>query len=201
MACDTVGSYGSLARYSNINRIVKVGKTMVAADGDISDFQMVKKTLDEFEIEQQCIGDGFFYSTSEIFHRLTTLMYEKRTEMNPYWNNLVICGANGGKPFIGVTDKLGTPYECDFAATGFGLHIAQPLLAENWKPDMSYDSAKALISDALRLCFYRDARAGDRVRFGRVEGANEVVIDENPVQLKTNWGYKFFENSTWDLPH
>ena len=42
------GSYGSMAMYRNIRRIVKVGKhTLVAGSGDFSDFQTIARTLDQ----------------------------------------------------------------------------------------------------------------------------------------------------------
>lgn len=202
IASDTIGSYGSLQRFTNIKRITKVGKTLIGADGDLSDFQHLEKFLEAFEIEEQCIGDGFFYSPKEMFHRLTTLLYEKRSKVDPFWNNLVVAGTDDqtNQPFIGCTDKLGTPFECDFVATGFGLHIAQPLLAKRWKADMTYDQAKELVTDALKLCFYRDCRAGDNVLFAKAEGSNEVEIDEKSTKLQTRWNYDAFSKSTWDLP-
>ena len=54
MACDTLGSYGSLARYAKTDRIVKVGDfALVGADGDMSDFQEIKKIIQEIEFEDK----------------------------------------------------------------------------------------------------------------------------------------------------
>mmetsp|Transcript_16296 Transcript_16296/g.19803 ORF Transcript_16296/g.19803 Transcript_16296/m.19803 type:complete len:179 (+) Transcript_16296:274-810(+) len=127
MAGDTLGSYGGLARFTNVERITKIGSTLVGADGDYSDFQYIKKFLDEMETEEKCIDDGISYSANEIAHRLTSLLYYKRSEMNPLWNNLVIAGVSevdgNMVPFLSTTDKIGTAYEADFIATGFGLHL------------------------------------------------------------------------------
>ena len=41
-------SYGSLARFADVKRIVPAGKfTLVGGSGDLSDFQYIIKTLDE----------------------------------------------------------------------------------------------------------------------------------------------------------
>ena len=41
------GSYGSLARFRDVSRLVKVGdKTLVGAGGDIADYHAVKDLLD-----------------------------------------------------------------------------------------------------------------------------------------------------------
>ena len=43
-AADTLGSYGSLARYPDIERVIKVNdNTVVACSGDIADFQVGRK--------------------------------------------------------------------------------------------------------------------------------------------------------------
>ena len=50
MAADTLGSYGSLSRFHDIQRIIKVGgNTMLGAGGEISDFQQVTEALQELE--------------------------------------------------------------------------------------------------------------------------------------------------------
>ena len=47
MTADCLGSYGSLARFRDLNRLLKVGDfTTVGASGDISDFQYLTHTLE-----------------------------------------------------------------------------------------------------------------------------------------------------------
>lgn len=46
IAADMLGSYGSLARFRNISRIMQVNKsTMLGASGDYADFQYLKQVL------------------------------------------------------------------------------------------------------------------------------------------------------------
>jgi len=50
MAADTLGSYGSLSRFHNINRVIKINNgTMLGAGGEISDFQQVTDALEALE--------------------------------------------------------------------------------------------------------------------------------------------------------
>ena len=47
MSADTLASYGSLARFKDIQRLKPVGDyTVVGAGGDMSDFQYLEKTLE-----------------------------------------------------------------------------------------------------------------------------------------------------------
>lgn len=48
VACDTLGAYGSTKRYKSIERIKRINDHVVlAASGEISDFQYILKLLDE----------------------------------------------------------------------------------------------------------------------------------------------------------
>lgn len=47
MAADMLGSYGSLARFRDIERLYPVGDfTVVGASGDLSDYQYIQHILD-----------------------------------------------------------------------------------------------------------------------------------------------------------
>jgi 20S proteasome subunit beta 7 len=48
LAADTLGSYGSMARFKNIERLTKVGDyTCIGASGEISDYQYIQELLEE----------------------------------------------------------------------------------------------------------------------------------------------------------
>lgn len=57
-------------------------------------------------------------------------MYARRSKVDPLWNSLIVAGVDRrtAKPFLGYVDLLGTTYESPTIATGFGMHLAQPLL-------------------------------------------------------------------------
>ena len=48
LAADMLGSYGSMARYRNISRIMNVNNnTAIAGAGDYADFQFLKEVLEQ----------------------------------------------------------------------------------------------------------------------------------------------------------
>lgn len=66
-------------------------------------------------------------------------------------------------------DLLGTTYTSPTLATGFGAHLAQPLLrkaTEGREGDLTKEEAEAVLVDCMRVLFYRDARSINKVRFG-----------------------------------
>ena len=71
-------------------------------------------------------------------------------------------------PFLGVVDKIGTAYEDDVLATGFGAYIALPLMREKYRPDMEEGEARALLMDCLGILFFRDCRALNPVQIAKV---------------------------------
>lgn len=200
MACDTMGSYGSMARYLDVRRITSMGDTLVGGSGDISDFQYLTEFLKEMETEEECIGDGIEYSPKEVFSRLTRLLYYQRSQMNPYWNSLVVGGVDKttDEVFLACTDKIGTPFLADYVATGFGLHLAKPILADKWREDLSEEEARELLKECLRVCYYRDARASNKVIFSKAERGKKVEIDAESSTLATKWDFEEFKQTTWE---
>jgi 20S proteasome subunit beta 7 len=94
-------------------------------------------------------------------------MYARRNKMDPLWNGLVVGGFRDGKGFLGLVDMYGTTYEDDTVATGYGAHIARPLLrtaVEAVPGGLSEAQAVKLLEDNMRILYYRDARACSRVR-------------------------------------
>ena len=60
IAADTLGSYGSLARFTEIQRVIKVNETtIVGAGGDFADFQFLSDIIKQKQIDEECADDGF----------------------------------------------------------------------------------------------------------------------------------------------
>ena len=56
LAADNLASYGSMARFQDIERLIKVGKyTVVGVGGDISDFQYLQRLLDALTYDHEGI--------------------------------------------------------------------------------------------------------------------------------------------------
>lgn len=46
--------------------------------------------------------------------------YQRRNKFNPLWNEVLVAGYKNGKPFLGQLDMIGTAFEDNCLATGFG---------------------------------------------------------------------------------
>jgi 20S proteasome subunit beta 7 len=195
MAADTLASYGSLARYKDVRRMHQVGKyTLIGASGELSDFQSIQESLEKMDQEDVNQDDGYNKTPSEYFNYLRAMMYHRRNKFNPLWNQLLVAGYKDGKSFLGYVDLIGTAYEEDFIATGFGAYLAIPLIRERWHADMDEGEARALLEDCLRVLFYRDCRASPRVQIAKATEQGTLVSD--PYEITTEW-----ETANYDLRH
>eukprot|EP01137_Pigoraptor_chileana_P004048 Opistho-2@45174 len=188
LAADTLASYGSMARFMDVPRLTKINDTtLLGMSGDYADFQSVQTTLESLIIEDESVDDGHRLSPVAIHSYLTRVMYNRRSKFNPLWNEFLVAGFKEGRSFLGFVDKLGVAYEDACIATGYGAYIAVPLLraALEKKPTMTEAEARKLLTDSLRVLFYRDARSLNRYQIAVVSAAG-VKIDE-PKMLDTNW--------------
>ena len=190
IAADTLGSYGSLAKYRPLSRILKVNDTTVmGTSGDYADLQFMKSIIEQKVIDEACIADGFSYSPKSIYSWLTRVMYNRRTKMNPLWNTVIVGGIQQGKPFLGYVDKLGVAYEAKSVATGYGAYIAQPLLRDaldkSPEPGMSDAEARDVIGRCLSVLFYRDARSWNEYELAVVTKDGASI--HGPLTCNTDW--------------
>lgn len=191
LASDTLASYGSLARFRDIQRVIKVGDySVVGASGELSDFQYIQHVLEGVMIDEYCEDDGHTLSAKNVYELLGRIMYNRRSKVDPLWNSLVVGGFRNGERFLGYVDLLGTTYESSTIATGYGSYIAQPLLrkaVEGNEDTLTEEEAKKIMEESLRVLYYRDARSLNRVQIASVTAAG-VKISE-PYALETDWGF------------
>jgi 20S proteasome subunit beta 7 len=195
IAADTLASYGSLARYKDVRRIRQVGpSTIIGATGEYSDFQSIVEMMDGLHQSDINYDDGYIRSPSEVHHYLRSVMYQRRNKFNPLWNMLLVAGYQNSGPFLGYVDLIGTAYEENYIATGFGGYMALPIMRERWHADMEEGEARALLEDCLRVMFYRDCRASSRIQIAKSTAEETIVSD--PYVLQTDW-----EVATYDQRH
>ncbi|KAG6832645.1 hypothetical protein H0H87_001018 [Tephrocybe sp. NHM501043] len=191
MAADNLASYGSLARFKDIQRLQAVGEhTVIGAGGDMSDFQYIQAILDELIVDEFTAQDGHSLGPAEIHNYLAQVMYARRSKMNPLWNALLVGGVKDGKRFLAFVDLLGTTYSASTLATGYGAHIAQPLLrqaVEGKEDDLTEEEALRILEQSMKVLFYRDARSLDKYQVATVT-AEGVKISETK-RLETSWGF------------
>lgn len=146
IAADTLVSYGSLASFRNVDRVFKVNdKCIIGAGLDFADFQYIKRYINEKIDEDFCYDDKIELKPRSLYNWLTRMMYNKRSRMDPLWVDLVVGGIQDGEPFLGHVDLRGRSYEDKVIATGYGKHLAVPLLREySEKKDYLLDLPSAL---------------------------------------------------------
>jgi len=195
LAADTLASYGSLARYKDVRRIKKIGEsTLIGGSGEISDFQSVIEMLENMHQEDINEDDGYQKTPSEVYNYLRAVMYQKRNKGNPFWNQFLVAGFKNDAPFLGYVDLIGTAYEENYISTGFGAYLAIPLIREKWHPDIDEGEARGLLEDCLKVMFYRDCRASNRIQIAKATAAG-ILISE-PYELATDW-----ETANFDARH
>jgi len=193
VAADTLGFYGSLARYDKIRRMEAVGvrkDTLVAAGGDLSDYQYIVKTVEARAVEEYALDDGAAMSPAALHSWLTRMMYQRRSKMDPLWNSVVVAGCRDGKPYLGASTMLGIAFEDNFVASGIGAHLALPLLRKRWTTTLTEADAKTLLEDCMRVLFYRDTRASPVITIGKADATGASVSD--PITLSSHWEYPAF---------
>ncbi|CAH1111380.1 unnamed protein product [Psylliodes chrysocephalus] len=193
IAGDLVASYGSLARYRNCPRVIEVNPNIIlGAGGDYADFQYVKSFIEQKIIDEDCLDDGLKMKPKSLYCWLTRIMYQRRSKLDPFWNNLVVGGLQDGVPFLGTIDKLGTAYTDKVICTGYGAHIALPILRDalDKKTNLNLNDAKALIKRCMEVLFYRDARSFPKYQLGIIDKDDGVKI-EGPLTVEENWNIAY----------
>ncbi|RUS92066.1 hypothetical protein EGW08_000279 [Elysia chlorotica] len=188
IAADMLGSYGSLARFRDCPRLLKVNNTtVVGAAGDYADFQYLSNVINQQVIDEECLNDGFGYTPKSLHCWLTRVLYNRRSQFNPLWNTYVVAGIEEEKPFLGYVDKIGMAYEAPSLACGFGAYLALPIIREAMEknPTMTETEAVALIDRCMKLLFYRDARSLNKYQVAVITKTGVDI--RGPIKSETNW--------------
>ncbi|KAL8435651.1 hypothetical protein Efla_007284 [Eimeria flavescens] len=192
MVADTTVSYGRMVRFKHQGRFFSLGgKTLICSSGEYSDHQFLRRHLEALYQEETAHAEGGPPSaplTSKALAAYTArLLYQKRSNMNPYWLNVVVAGHLGppagihakqqqqqqqqqqeqqqqeSHMYLGTMDLLGTFFEEQVIATGLGRYFAITLMRERHRPDMSEQEARSLLEECMRILFYRDCAASNEV--------------------------------------
>ncbi|OXA51447.1 Proteasome subunit beta type-4 [Folsomia candida] len=195
MAADMLGSYGSLARYRSVPRLLKVNdKTVIGCMGDYADFQYLQAIIEQMEVDEACKDDGFQTTARSLHSWLTRVLYNKRCKFDPLWTTFVVAGLDQDKPFLGFVDKLGTAYTDPIITTGYASMLATPLIRKavedklkDKNEKLTLAEARKVIEDSLTLMYYRDARASNKYQIAIIPSNGEASIIEEPKTLLGDW--------------
>jgi 20S proteasome subunit beta 7 len=186
-------SYGSLARFTDVKRLRKFNdQVVVGFGGDVSDMQYLDRLLNSLDIRENYSSNDTPLSAKNLHTYLAKVMYKRRSDFNPLWNHLLIAGLDGeSKPFLASADLLGTTFTSPTLATGFGAHLAQPILRRTLPDEesvakVSKEQAVELVKECMKVLFYRDARSMDKYSIS--------VITKEGVEMKEN---EKLENQSW----
>ena len=186
MCSDTLASYGSLAIFKDTPRMASIGNyTLIGASGEYSDFQEIIRLLRQKETEDYSEHDGISFNSAHYASYISSVMYEKRNKANPLYNSLLIGGFANNSQYLAYIDLYGTHIIGDYHVTGFAHYVGKPIIANNWRPGMTEYEAKELIEKAMRVLWYRDARASDRIQFAKV--TLEGIEFDDPYRIKSDW--------------
>ncbi|PVU88920.1 hypothetical protein BB559_004291 [Furculomyces boomerangus] len=191
LTADCLASYGSLARFRNVERLHPVGKnTIIGASGDMSDFQHVQNQLNGLMLSEHVTDDDQVLGTKSIYKYLSNIMYNRRSKVNPLWNKFIVAGLEDGESFLGFVDLYGTTYKSPVMATGFGAHIALPILrkyAEARCDTLTEEEAIEILDNCMRVLYYRDARSFNKIQRAKVTASGIEITA--PYSLETNWDF------------
>lgn len=200
LVSDTLASYGSLAKFTGVSKFHKVsGNTVIGASGEFSDFQFISDSLDEISEREWIRSDGEQLGPKSWNGYLCRMLHGRRNKMNPLYNQIVVGGVDPTtlSPYLSYVDLYGTTYTDDYIATGYGAHLAIPILREQARLDMSLEEAVELLRHCMRVLFYRDCRTTDRIQFARV--TKEGVEISGIEKLETKWDHQLWTTPTITL--
>ncbi|KAL8274870.1 hypothetical protein Esti_001222 [Eimeria stiedai] len=214
MVADTTVSYGRMVRFRGQPRFISLGKkALLCTSGEYSDHQYLQRQLEAVVWEDAVhadFGAGEGLSAKAIATYTSRLLYQRRSNFNPYWLNVVVAGHVGpakgvyeqqqqqqSHMYLGTTDLLGTFFREQVVATGLGRYFAVTLMRERHRPDMSEEEARALLEECMRILFYRDCAASNEIQFAKVT-AEGVTIDE-PKKLDSNWHFEAYTKKSIDI--
>lgn len=122
-------------------------------------------------VEEHCYDDDAKLTAPEIHSYLGRISYQRRNKADPFFNKFLVAGVKDGKSYLGYLDQYATQFEENYSATGFGSQMALPLIRDRWRADMSEAEARRLMEDCMRVLWYRDCKALNRIQIGTVSAA------------------------------
>jgi 20S proteasome subunit beta 7 len=166
----------------------------VGFGGDVSDMQYLDRLLTSLSIEEDYSSQGHTMNAANLHKYLSKVFYKRRSDFNPLWNQVLVAGFDDeSKPFLASADLLGTTFSAPSLATGFGAHLAQPLLRKVVPDEAAaeaLDEARAVqcVKECMKVLFYRDARSLDKYSI--------AVVKSKGIDLKDN---EKLEGQSWAL--
>lgn len=107
--------------------------------------------------------------------------------MSPLWLDIIVGGMQDGKPFLGHVNVRGKAYQDTAIATGFGQHLALPILREytDHGKVINKETAEKLTKKCMEVLYYRDCRGFPKyMQATCTKDGSEVT---GPFNVAENW--------------
>jgi len=186
IAGDMLVSYGNTARYHNVDRVFKINENIILGmTGDYADFQFIKQLIDEQILVDFATDDKIALKPKDLYTWLSRVLYNRRSKFNPLWLDMVVGGMQYDEPFLGHINFRGRAYTNNVISTGFGTHLALPILREySEKGPLNEETAQKLIQNSMEVLFYRDCRGYPRYSQANM---NDQGCTVSKHDVKQNW--------------
>lgn len=160
----------------------------------MSDMQYIDRLLESIDIRENYSTHGNMLNAKNLHTYLSKVFYKRRSQFNPLWNHVLVAGLDGdGKPFLSAADLLGTTYSAPHLATGFGAHLAVPILRRLFPEDkpieeVSKDEAVSALRECMKVLFYRDARSLDKYSIAVITKDGVEMKDDQKIEAQS-WAF------------
>ncbi|MCJ1309187.1 Proteasome subunit beta type-7 [Agyrium rufum] len=187
----------NLARFTDVKRLhVFNDKSILGISGDVSDMQALSRILSSLNTYENYTSEPHTLSASNLHTYLSKLMYKRRTDINPLWNQILVAGLDSeDTPFLASVDLQGTIFTAPTLCTGFGAHLAQPVLrrlvadSEEDVKNVTQEMAVDAIRQCMKVLFYRDARSGETYSIAVVTKEKGIELSENEKLEGQSWAF------------
>lgn len=157
--------------------------------------QYLDRLLNSLDITENYGSSGHILHAKNIHTYLAKVMYKRRSDINPLWNQVIVAGLDGNdKPFLSSVDLLGTTFSAPTLATGYGAQLAQPLLRKLVEDEaavnsVSQDRAVEAVKECMKVLFYRDARSLDTYSIAIITKEGGVELKEDARLEGQSWAF------------
>jgi 20S proteasome subunit beta 7 len=209
LATDRSGSYGRTTKYKSVCRQYRVNENVVVAfSGDFADFQWLQNVIERTEADLRSYHKTSHLTAKGLHSYLSSMLYYRRSQMNPIWTTLIVAGECSGKegillfrlgmqpeptydnlvPFIGVIDQRGVAYESKAVATGMGQFILTEAMqtrarAQDFK--LNREEALKMLRECIGIMVCRDCSASTEYDLTTVDSKGTELF--KPERNVGNW--------------
>lgn len=178
-----------------MKRLRKFGDSaIIGFSGDVSDMQYIDRLLESIDIRENYSTHGNTLNAKNLHTYLSKVFYKRRSEFNPLWNHILVAGFDGDKkPFLSSADLLGTTFSAPHLATGFGAHLAVPILRRLFPEErplesITKDEAVAALRECIKVLWYRDARSLDKYSLAVITEEGVEIQEDQQVEAQS-WAF------------